>query len=374
MNVRNNLADLRLKRGLAAAELASQIGVTRQTVYAMEAGSYVPNTLVALRIAQVLGVKVEDLFRIEDEAPPAHFAGNVDILPGEQEAQPGQPVQLCRVGKRLVAACPEPAAWNLPPADAVLIDAGRSAKSKGKATVQLFEDEKELGKRLLVAGCDPGISVLSRHLQRAGIELVAVSRNSSQSLDLLKQGLVHVAGTHLRDDASGESNLPAVRQRFANHAVAVIGFALWEEGIVVGRGNPKGIREIADFARKDVTIVNREPGAGCRLMLDSHLDRLGIAAHSVRGYGQIALGHLPAAWHVLTGKADCCIATKAAARVFGLDFIPLLSERYDLVIRKADLNVPGVQVLLDTLGRAAFRRELEGLGGYDTRSAGERVS
>ena len=374
MNVRNNLADLRLKRGLAAAELASQIGVTRQTVYAMEAGSYVPNTLVALRIAQVLGVKVEDLFRIEDEAPPAHFAGNVDILPGEQEAQPGQPVQLCRVGKRLVAACPEPAAWNLPPADAVLIDAGRSAKSKGKATVQLFEDEKELGKRLLVAGCDPGISVLSRHLQRAGIELVAVSRNSSQSLDLLKQGLVHVAGTHLRDDASGESNLPAVRQRFANHAVAVIGFALWEEGIVVGRGNPKGIREIADFARKDVTIVNREPGAGCRLMLDSHLDRLGIAAHSVRGYGQIALGHLPAAWHVLTGKADCCIATKAAARVFGLDFIPLLSERYDLVIRKADLNVPGVQVLLDTLGRAAFRRELEGLGGYDTRSAGERVA
>jgi len=250
----------------------------------------------------------------------------------------------------------------------------RVTDDKGKATVQLFEDEKELGKRLLVAGCDPGISVLSRHLQRAGIELVAVSRNSSQSLDLLKQGLVHVAGTHLRDDASGESNLPAVRQRFANHAVAVIGFALWEEGIVVGRGNPKSIREIADFAHKNVIIVNREPGAGCRLMLDSHLDQLGIAARSIRGYGQIALGHLPAAWHVLTGKADCCIATKAAARVFGLDFIPLLSERYDLVIRKADLNVPGVQVLLDTLGRAAFRRELEGLGGYDTRSAGERVS
>jgi len=373
MNVRNSLADLRQKRGLAAAELASRIGVTRQTVYAMEAGSYVPNTLVALRIAQVLGVRVEDLFRIEDEAPPANFS-NVEILPGEQDAQPGQPVQLCRVGTRLVAACPEPAAWNLPPADAVLVDTGQSAKSKGKATVQLFQDEKELGKRLMVAGCDPGISVLSRHLQRAGIELVAVSRNSSQSLDLLKRGLVHIAGTHLRDDATGESNLPAVRQRFSSHAVAVIGFALWEEGIVVGRENPKGIREIADFARKDIAIVNREPGAGCRLMLDSHLDRLGIAARSVRGYSQIALGHLPAAWHVLTGKADCCIATRAAARVFGLDFIPLLSERYDLVIRKADLSVPGVQALLDTLGRAAFRRELEGLGGYDTRSAGDRLA
>jgi putative molybdopterin biosynthesis protein len=109
-------------------------------------------------------------------------------------------------------------------------------------------------------------------------------------------------------------------------------------------------------------------------MLDSHLQRLGVSAPSVNGYGQIALGHLPAAWHVLTGKADCCIATKAAARVFGLDFIPLLSERYDLVIRKPDLNSPGVQVLLDTLGRAAFRRELEGLGGYDTRTAGDRVA
>ncbi|MGO9229424.1 MAG: substrate-binding domain-containing protein [Bryobacteraceae bacterium] len=374
MNVQNNLADLRQKRGLAAAELASQIGVTRQTVYAMEAGSYVPNTLVALRTAHVLGVKVEDLFRIEDDALPAHYAGNVEILPGGQDAQPGQPVRLCRVGRRLVAACPEPAAWNLPPADAVLVDAGRSAKSKGKATVQLFQDEKELGKRLMVAGCDPGISVLSRHLQRAGIELVAVSRNSSQSLDLLKQGLVHIAGTHLRDKATSESNLPAVRLRFTNHAVVVIGFALWEEGIVVGRGNPKGIREIADFARKNVTIVNRESGAGCRLMLDSQLVQLGIDAVSVKGYRQIALGHLPAAWHVLTGKADCCIATKAAARVFGLDFIPLLSERYDLVIRKTVLNSPAVQALLDTLGRAAFRRELEGLGGYDTRSAGDRIA
>lgn len=373
MKVQNNLADLRLKRGWTAVEMASQIGVTRQTVYALEAGTYVPNTLVALKIAQVLGVQVEDLFRIEDDAPPAHFAGNVNILPGEQIPQPGQPVQLCRVGKRLVAACPEPAAWNLPPADAVLVDNGQSARSKGKATVQLFQDETELGKRLLVAGCDPGISVLSRHLQRAGIDLVTVSRNSSQSLDLLKQGLVHVAGTHLRDETTGESNLPAVRQRFANHAVAVIGFALWEEGIVVGRGNPKGIREIADFARKNVTIVNREPGAGCRLMLDSRLEGLGIDAVSVRGYRQIALGHLPAAWHVLTGKADCCIATKAAARVFGLDFIPLLSERYDLVIRRTDLSSPAVQTLLDTLGRAAFRRELEGLGGYDTRSAGDRV-
>jgi len=375
LNVQNSVAELRQKRGLSAAELAAEIGVSRQAIYSMEAGSYVPNTTVTLKLSRVFGVPVEDIFRMdEDEAPPAHFASNVEILPGEPEVQPGQPVQLCRVGKRLVAACPQPIAWSLPLADAVLVDYARSAKRKDKTTVQLFGEEKDLARRVMVAGCDPGISVLSRHVQRAGIELVVVNRNSSQSLDLLKQGLVHVAGTHLRDEATGESNLPAVRKRFAKGAVAVIGFALWEEGIVVTRGNPKGIRTIADFARKNVTIVNREPGAGCRGMLDSKLGQLGIAAQSVRGYGQIAQGHLPAAWHVLTAKADCCIATKAAARVFGLDFIPMLTERYDLVIRTPNLNSQAVQVLLDTLGRAAFRRELEGLGGYDTRAAGNRLA
>jgi molybdate-binding protein/DNA-binding XRE family transcriptional regulator len=375
LNVHNSVAELRQKRGLSAAELAAEIGVSRQAIYSMEAGSYVPNTTVTLKLSRVFGVPVEAIFRIEgDDAPPAHFASNVEILPGEPKIQPGQPVQLCRVGKRLVAACAQPLAWSLPSADAVLVNGASSARRKDKTTVQLFGEEKDLAKRVMVAGCDPGISVLSRHVQRAGIELVIINRNSSQSLDLLKQGLVHVAGTHLQDQATGESNLPAVRRRFAKGAVAVIGFAIWEEGIVVAHGNPKKIQTVSDFARKGITIVNRESGAGCRLLLDYHLAQLGIAAKAVRGYGQIALGHLPAAWQVLTGKADCCIATKAAARAFGLDFISLLTERYDLVIRTPNLNSQAVQVLLDTLGRAAFRRELEGLGGYDTRTAGDRLA
>lgn len=375
LNVRNSVAELRQRRGLSAAELAAEIGLSRQAVYSMEAGSYVPNTTVSLKLSRVFGVPVEEIFCLEqDNAPAAHGGSNVEILPGEPEIQPGQAVQVCRVGKRLVAACPQPTAWSLPLADGLLVYGGRSSKRKAKTTVQLFGEEKDLAKRVMVAGCDPGISVLSRHVQRAGIELVVMNRNSSQALDLLKQGLVHVAGTHLQDKAAGESNLPAVRQRFAKGEVAVIGFAIWQVGIVVARGNPKGIRTISDFARKDITMVNRESGAGCRLTLDYHLAQLGITAGSVRGYGQIALGHLPAAWHVLAGKADCCIATKAAARAFGLDFISLLTERYDFVIRKPDLNSQAVQVLLDTLGRAAFRRELEGSNGYDTRPAGDRLA
>jgi putative molybdopterin biosynthesis protein len=153
----------------------------------------------------------------------------------------------------------------------------------------------------------------------------------------------------------------------------VISYAIWQEGIVIARGNPKGIKGIVDLARKDVTIVNREPGSGSRFLLDSYLQRFGIESRMVKGYQEIASGHLPAAWQVKNGLADCCLATKTAACVFGLDFLPLQSERYDLILHKRNLNHPSVQVLLDTLGRTSFRRELEGLGGYDTRIAGDRL-
>jgi molybdate-binding protein len=108
-------------------------------------------------------------------------------------------------------------------------------------------------------------------------------------------------------------------------------------------------------------------------MLDSQLQKAHIAPRAVKGYETIASGHLPAAWQVKNGQADCCLATKTAACVFGLDFIPLESERYDLVIHEDSLNLPGVQILLDTLGRTAFRRDLEGLGGYDMTSSGNRL-
>jgi len=227
--------------------------------------------------------------------------------------------------------------------------------------------------KLLIAGCDPGIPVLLRHLQREGVEAIVLYRNSSQALDLLKASLIHIAGIHLRDETTGEANLPAVRKLFPKGSVAVVSYALWEEGLVVARGNPKNIKTIADLARKDVTIINREPGAGSRLLLDFQLKQAGVEPQSVNGYERVAIGHLPAAWQVKTGAADCCIAAKTAACAFGLDFVPLARERYDFVMRKKNLNLPSVQILLETLAKTAFRRELEGLGGYDTSVSGNRI-
>jgi molybdate-binding protein/DNA-binding XRE family transcriptional regulator len=363
----NRVADYRQKRGLAAADLARAAGISRQSMYAIESGGYMPNTAIALRLARALEVAVEDLFSLAPVAPPA---AQVTLLPHSDRPHSGDPMQLCRVDRQIMGLSPSPAPWYLPTADGVLIDdPGRAAK----ATVQPFHTECDFDKRILIAGCDPGIPVLARHVLRAGVELVVAQRNSSQALALLKQGVIHVAGTHLRDQSSGESNLPAIQRLFGRKAVAVISLAVWEEGLVVAHGNPKSIRSVADLARRDVRIVNREPGAGSRMLLDAQLDRLGIAGKKVRGYERLASGHLPAAWQVRSGDADCCVATRAAARVFGLDFITLATARYDLAIRRQHLDHPPVQTLLDTLNRASFRRELEGLGGYDTSASGRRV-
>jgi molybdate-binding protein/DNA-binding XRE family transcriptional regulator len=350
----NSLAGIREKRGLSAAAVAALVGVSRQTIYAIEAGSYVPNTVTSLQLARVLGVSVEDLFSLPAAAANQTRVEAVVAL----SAVPGQPVQLCRIDERLVATAPSPLPWFLPPSDATLT---------GKTRAQIIDPDADFSNRILIAGCDPAISVLARHMQPTGIELVVAHRNSTQALALLKSGLVHVAGTHL------QANIPEVVRIFPKDSVALFSFAIWEDGIVTATGNPKGIRGVEDFSRKDIGIVNREPGAGSRMLLDGQLKRLGIGAGQVAGYENVALGHLAAAWEVRTGAADSCIATRAAARAFGLGFIPLLSERYDFAIQRKHLELPAIQTLLNTLNRAGFRRELDNAGGYDTQASGQRM-
>ena len=275
------------------------------------------------------------------------------VGPGDSFA--GSPVALCRVGRKLVAVPVSPAPQLLPPADGILADPDRPVVHP------LSDDTHE--SRLLVAGCDPSISLLGQHLARASVGLVAASVNSSASVDLLRKGLVHIAGSHL---AGGPRNAPA--------DTAVIVFAGWEQGLILARGNPKRIRAVDDLARPEVRLANREPGSGSRQLLDGQLQAAGIKPASVAGYGEApALGHLAAAWRVYSGLADCCVATRCAARAFGLDFIPMNSERYDLVIRRESLQMGAVERFLNTLAEASFRRELEELCGYDTRETGKNV-
>jgi len=369
--IENSLAAVRERRGLSASALAQMVGVSRQAIYAIEAGTYVPNTALGLRLARALMVGVDELFSLPDD-PPKVDASSVSatLISSAGKLEPGQPVQLCRVDDRLIAAPSMPMGSYLPPSDAVMADRGVAAD---KVRVRLHQDSNDFKSRLLIAGCDPAMDMLARHARTAGVELVLVHRNSSDSLQLLKKRLVHIAGTHLRDASTGESNVPAVTGLFMRASIAVISFATWQEGLITAHGNPKHIHAVNDLARKDVLFVNREPGSGSRLLLDTYLARLKLSAKRVRGYQHLAFGHMAAAWQVKTGAADCCLATASAARVLGLDFVPLESARYDLVMRKHQLNSPAVQALLNTISLSSFRRELNGAGGYDTTVSGERV-
>jgi putative molybdopterin biosynthesis protein len=370
----NALAEIRAKRNLSASALASLVGVTRQTIYAIEKGSYIPNTTVALRLASALAVSVEDLFRLIEPAHADPKPEAVTLLPHCEKAVPGQAVQLCDVDGRMMGAVAAPPAWFLPASDGVVMGVRPGISGvQTKAKIRLHQPGSSFGHRLLVAGCDPAMSMIARHLQSAGIELVIVHENSSQALSLLKRGLIHVAGTHLGDESSGESNLSAINKLFGPNSVSVLSLAMWEEGIVVANGNPKQISRVEDFARRDVNFLNRETGAGSRFLLDGNLKRLGIDPKRVRGYDRTAPGHLAAASEVKAGTADCCLATRVAARLFGLSFVPLKTSRYDLVVRKQHLSLPGIQALFDVINRLSFRTELNGVSGYSTAVTGQQV-
>lgn len=373
MEVQNNLAILRGKRGLGAAELAATVGVSRQTIYAIEAGIYVPNTAVSLKLARALDVKVEEIFQIEPEASTPDDVIDAVILGDIDAMAPGQPLRLCGVGNYVVAVAPEGGGLGLSPSDAILLTPIRGAKLHPNAKVKILSDEWKKPNRILISGCDPSVSILSHAMQKQGFELVIVYENSSRSLELLRDKLVHIAGTHLSVISAGKTDLTSVTKIFGRNSVAVISYALWQEGLVTATGNPKKISAVGDLARRDICIVNREVGAGCRRLLDDLLHENGIDAKKVKGYDRVIAGHLPAARLVRSAEVDCCVSTEAVARALGLHFIPLVQKPYHLVIRRAQLNLSPVQALLETLGRASFRREVESCTGYVMRNAGSLI-
>jgi len=369
VEVQNNLAMLRDKRGLGAAQLATTVGVSRQTIYAIEAGTYVPNTAVSLKLARALDVKVEEIFQLEPESSIPHDVVDAVVLGNIEFMAPGQPLRLCGVGNLVVAVAPEAANLGLSPSDAILLTPIRGVKLHTNAKVKILSDEWGKNNRILIAGCDPSVSILSHAMQKQGVELVIAYENSSRSLELLRDKLVHVAGTHLSVSAAGKTDLSSTTRIFGRNSVAVISYALWQEGLVTAKGNPKKISAVGDLARRDICIVNREAGAGCRRLLDDLLHENGIDAKKVKGYDRVVVGHLPAARLVRSTEADCCVSTEAVARALGLHFIPLVQKPYHLVIRRAQLKLPPVQALIETLGRASFRREVESCTGYVMRTA-----
>jgi molybdate-binding protein/DNA-binding XRE family transcriptional regulator len=369
--VHSRLADVRKSRGVGASELARRVRVSRQTIYAIEAGTYVPNTEVALNLARELEVTVDELFLLQEAAPAPPESLAAEVLSAGPSVK-GQPVRVCQIGSHWVSVPVSASPYYMPEADGII---KRTGKTPGRADLVVFAKEEVAQKRLVLAGCDPATGLLAHMVEKiSGVEIVSAAASSKLALSWLSQGKVHIAGSHLEDPKTGEFNLPYLRKQFPDGDFSVVTFARWEEGFVVAAGNPKRVRKIEDLARKNVRFVNREPGSGSRGLLDQLMERAQMDAEKVQGYDRIAHGHLAAAYCVVSREADVCLATRSAAQTFGLDFVPLHSERYDLVMRKRTADLPAVKAFLDVLQRATLRRKLEVLAGYDTSQTGTLVA
>jgi putative molybdopterin biosynthesis protein len=369
--VENRLGLVRKSRGVGASDLARRVNVSRQTIYAIEAGTYVPNTEVALNLARELEVTVDELFSLQSGPSASPESLVAEVLSPNPPAK-GQPVRICQIGSRWVGVPASASPYYLPEADGII---KRTGRANGRADLVVFAKEDAAQKRLVLAGCDPATGLLARMVERiSGVEIVSAAASSKLALTWLSEGKVHIAGSHLEDPETGEFNLPFLRREFPGEDFTVVTFARWEEGLVMVSGNPKGVRKVEDLARKHVRFVNREPGSGSRALVDKLLNDGGIDAHKIQGYDRVAYGHLAAAYCVESREADVCLATRSAAQSFGLDFIPLNSERYDLVMRRRTADLPAIKAFLDVLQRATLRRKLEALAGYDTSETGTLVT
>ena len=371
--VTNRLRETRVAAGLSQGDLAQSAGITRQALYAMEKDQYLPGTGVALQLAHALGTSVEDLFSLND----GQDVLQAELLAGHSGVLKSTRVKLATVGNRLVARPVRELGDVLNytvPADALVL--GTIPRRKHSVYVQLLKSQEDVERQIVVAGCDPAIHLAGEHVRQQGgnASIVGWNMASLAALRALKRGDVHVAGIHMRDRRSGEYNLPFLKKYLQGQTVTIVRFATWQEGLLLKEGNPKHVRGFEDLARPDVRMINRERGAGARLLLDHLLSRHGIPSQIVRGYETIASSQIGLGRCIAEGKADVGIGAQAVAQLYNFDFIPLQEERYDLVIPTAYVHShPGMKIFLDTLVTRRFQREIEALGGYDARESGKII-
>jgi putative molybdopterin biosynthesis protein len=216
---------------------------------------------------------------------------------------------------------------------------------------------------------DLAIDVLTTRLSDR-IVFLTLPVGSLDGLVNLRLGLCQVSGTHLMDE-SGEYNVPFIRRFFPDRSVDLITFANRVQGLMVTPGNPKSIHSLNDLSRPGVMFINRNPGSGTRLWLDSRLKKAGIPIGAINGYSVAVKTHTQAALMVKNGKADVCLGLQAAAHEQELDFIPLFEERFDLVMEPQQES--HLSPFLDFLQTVEFRRLLGSLTGYDSKHSGEHI-
>ncbi|HOB11930.1 MAG TPA: helix-turn-helix transcriptional regulator [Syntrophomonadaceae bacterium] len=311
------------------------------------------HSLTPEEVAEILKIKKHTVYELvkRGELPAFRIGRKIRINPQDVEN-----FRLRRGG----AAFPAPAQ--------------ESGPETGVMQYQVTGERKVDKDILVITGMDVILDVLARHLKtgQQPLQVYRDHRESFAGLLAVYSGQSDAAGIHLWDADTNTYNVPFVRRLMPGMPAVIVHLAKRRQGFYVHSGNPRNITKWEDLGRAEIRFINREPGCGTRVLLDEKLRQLGISHQTVNGYREYETSHLAVASAVARGVADFGLGNeKAAMQVRGIDFVPLQTEDYELVIRHEDINKASVVRMLDVLNSPAFKDEVQGLGDYDLSLTGQ---
>lgn len=289
-------------------------------------------------------------------------------------------ITLGRVGETLMATPSGKGAgavMSLVRADGLLtVPAGSEGIGAGeKVRIELLRSQDEVDATAVIIGSHDNIlDLLANHLhkRRPIIRISSAHVGSMGGIMAIRRGEAHLAGSHLLDEASGEYNVSYLKRFLAQIPLQLINLCHREQGLIVAKGNPKKIATFSDIAAGGYSFINRQNGAGTRLLTDKVLHDQGIATTAINGYNHEEYTHMNVAAAVANGSVDCGMGIRAAANALGLDFVPVAEERYDLIVPKAYLADPRILAILELLNHSQeFHQAILALGGYSLRDCGK---
>lgn len=322
-------------------------------------------------LAKMLGRKVSERAKVN-----AVCTRRIISTPGMDEFVR---VKVGNVGGRYVAsplARGAGAIMSLVRADGY-IEIPRSSQGileSSEVAVDLLRDIQEIDNAVVAIGShDLALDLLGSFLAREcpGVNLSSTHVGSMGGIMAMRRGEAHIAGVHLLDEETGEYNAPYVKRYLDAKDYCLVNLVHREQGLIVASGNPKNIQDIADVVRSDVSFVNRQRGAGTRILLDLELKKLGIEANRISGYEHEEYTHMGVAASVANNVADVGLGIRSAARALGLDFVPLAWERYDLLMTREFLRSSSMDRLFSIMSSEEFKKAVLSLGGYDVSRSGE---
>ncbi|MCD6402230.1 MAG: molybdopterin biosynthesis protein [Anaerolineales bacterium] len=289
-------------------------------------------------------------------------------------------VAVGRVGDRVLATPLHRGAGvitSLVRADGItIVPSGSQGIPAGEEiSVRLYRSQREIDKTIFAIGShDMTLDIMAQYLALHDRRLASANVGSLGGLIALHRNEAHMAGAHLLDPETGQYNLAYIKKYLPGIPVMVVELVERQQGLIVNKGNPKGIKKIEDIAKSDVQYINRQRGAGTRILLDYQLSLLGIDPNQISGYSQEEYTHLAVAAAISSGRADCGLGIAAAAFALDLDFIPLFNERYDLIIPQVYANSVLMKPVFELLHNEMFKQTVLSLPGYKVEKMGTIIA